>query len=152
MFETEIPTMEIALRLGLAVVLGMTIGWEREAQDKPAGLRTHMMVALGSATFFIVAIEFVMGPLNDTEGLNLDPTRIIEGVIGGIGFLGAGAIIQGRGNVRGLTTGTSIWVVGAIGLACGGGYYVIAAIVTLLSLFTLLVVGYAESIIARRKG
>lgn len=134
----------IALRLFLATSLAMLIGWERENKNKPAGLRTHMLVGLGSAAFFLISIEFVLGPLKDAEGIPPDPTRIFQGVITGIGFLGAGAIIQGSTSVKGLTTGAGIWVSGGIGLACGGGYFVIATIVTAFTLLILFVAGWAE--------
>lgn len=123
----------------------MLIGWEREKKDKPAGLRTHMLIGLGSAAFFLIFIEFTLGPLKDAEGISPDPTRIFQGVVTGIGFLGAGAIIKGGNDVRGLTTGAGIWVSGGIGLACGGGYYVIATIVTIFTLLVLIVVGWVEN-------
>ena len=85
----------IVVRLFLAVLLVRFIGWEREKNDKPAGLRTHMLVGLGSAAFFLVFIEFALGLLKESEGISSDPTRVFQGVVTGIGFLGAGAIIQG---------------------------------------------------------
>lgn len=144
------PTMQvevdtIIVRLLAATVLAMIIGWERESKNKPAGLRTHMLVGLGAAAFFLIFIELALGPLKDSEGLSPDPTRIFQGVITGIGFLGAGAIIQGRGEVKGLTTGAGIWVAGAIGLACGGGYYAIAGAVTAFTVIILGVLGYVHS-------
>lgn len=145
----DLQTMQVSLdtivvRLVCASVLAMLIGWERERKNKPAGLRTHMLVGIGAAAFYLVSIELAQGFLKESEGLSPDPTRVFSGVISGIGFLGAGAIIQGRGDVKGLTTGAGIWVSGAIGLACGGGYYPIAGVVTALTLFVLVVVGYAE--------
>jgi putative Mg2+ transporter-C (MgtC) family protein len=146
MFEIS-PNLSIetvVARLALATFLAMLIGFEREWHRKPAGLRTHMLVGLGAAAFFLISIEFSLGPLKDAEGLSPDPTRIFQGVIAGIGFLGAGAIIQGRGNVRGLTTGAGIWVAGAVGLASGGGYVVIAVMLTVFTLLILVVAGYLE--------
>ncbi len=134
----------VVLRLGVACGLAMLIGYERERKNKPAGLRTHMLVGLGAAAFFLIFVEFALGPLKDAENISPDPTRIFEGVITGIGFLGAGAIIQGRGNVRGLTTGAGIWVAGAIGLACGGGYFVIAGVLTFFTLVILAIAGFVE--------
>lgn len=134
----------ILLRLILASILAMLIGLERETKDKPAGLKTHMLVGIGSAAFFLIFIEFALGPLKDAEGISPDPTRVIQGVVTGIGFLGAGAIIQGGRDVKGLATGAGIWVAGGIGLACGGGYFVIAGIVTVFTLITLSVVGWIE--------
>lgn len=141
----------VFLRLFAAIFLVTLIGWERESKDKPAGLRTHMLVGLGSAAFFLISIEFALGPLKDAEGISPDPTRIFQGIITGIGFLGAGAIIQGGGDVKGLTTGAGIWLSGGIGLACGGGYYVIAAIITLLVLFVLHFVGWVERALVKDK-
>jgi len=86
----------VLLRLLAATFLGTLIGWERESKNKPAGLRKHMLVGLGSAAFFLISIEFTLGPLKDAEGISPDPTRIFQGIITGIGFLGAGAIIQGN--------------------------------------------------------
>lgn len=140
----------ILMRLSSAIFLVTLIGWERESKDKPAGLRTHMLVGLGAAAFFLISIEFTLGPLKDAEGISPDPTRIFQGIITGIGFLGAGAIIQGNSQVKGLTTGAGIWLSGGIGLACGGGYYVIAFITTLLTLFVLHFVGWVERLITRK--
>ena len=142
--DLDIPPEVVALRLLAAVVLSMAIGWERERREKPAGLRTHMLVGLGAAAFYLLAIEFVLGGMKDAEDIRPDPMRIFEGVITGIGFLGAGAIIQRGSEVRGLTTGAGIWVAGAIGLACGGGYFVIAGVVTVLAIVILAVVGWLE--------
>lgn len=155
--ETQGRVMELSyetilIRLSVATALAMAIGWERERREKPAGLRTHMLVGLGAATFYLVWIEMALGPLKDSENLQPDPTRVFEGVITGIGFLGAGAIIQGRGNVRGLTTGAGIWVAGAIGLACGGGYFAIACIATAFTIVVLALAGIAESRLFHKKG
>lgn len=135
----------VVTRLGAACLLSMLVGYERERKNKPAGLRTHMLVGLGAAAFFLIFVEFALGPLKDAENISPDPTRIIEGVITGIGFLGAGAIIQNAQQVRGLTTGAGIWVAGAIGLACGGGYFVIAGILTGFTVVILAVAGAFEA-------
>jgi putative Mg2+ transporter-C (MgtC) family protein len=116
---------EVATRLLIAVVVGGLIGWNREQRDKPAGLRTHMLVALGSASFTLLGFE-VGAHLSPRTGDGFDPTRVLQGVIGGIGFLGAGSIIQNRGRVSGLTTAASVWVSGALGAAAGVGAYVLA--------------------------
>jgi putative Mg2+ transporter-C (MgtC) family protein len=144
MFDTVLSPETLALRLGAAMGLAGIVGLEREWRSKPAGLRTHMLVGLGAATFYLVAHMLVLGPLNEAEDLRIDPLRIFEGVITGIGFLGAGAIIQGSGDVKGLTTGAGIWVAGAIGLACGAGQIVLAAAVTVLTLVILAVAGFLE--------
>jgi putative Mg2+ transporter-C (MgtC) family protein len=126
----DLPTdvFEFALRPLLAIIFGGVLGWEREASDKPAGLRTMMMVALGSAGFTSVVFWLYQGMSVADGSARLDPLRIIEGVVGGIGFLGAGTIIRSQGSVQGITTAATIWVVGAIGVACGVGQYLIAAL------------------------
>jgi len=142
--DMQLSIDTIVLRLLAASVLAAAIGLERETKDKPAGLRTHMLVGIGAAAFFLIFVEFALGPLKDAEAISPDPTRVIQGIVTGIGFLGAGAIIQGGGNVKGLTTGAGIWVSGGIGLACGAGYYVIAALVTAFTLLVLYVIGCLE--------
>lgn len=142
--ESQLSAETVLIRLLVATLLAMVIGWEREKKDKAAGLRTHMLVGLGAAAFFLIWIEFALGPLKDTEGISPDPTRIFQGVITGIGFLGAGAIIQASGSVKGLTTGAGIWVSGAIGIASGGGYFFIAGVLTAFTFVILSVIGLAE--------
>ncbi|HEX2879771.1 MAG TPA: MgtC/SapB family protein [Polyangiaceae bacterium] len=127
---------ETLIRLVIACVLGALIGWDRERQEKPAGLRTHILVSLGSASFTMLGFE-VGAHLVPRTGDGFDPTRVLQGVIGGIGFLGAGAIIQNRGQVSGITTAASVWVAGAMGAAAGVGAYVLAAMTALLTLITL---------------
>ncbi len=153
MFEESDVSLEvITLRLFIAAVCGLLIGWERERKNKPAGLKTHMLVCIGSATFFLIFIEFALGGLKDAEGLSPDPSRVIEGVITGIGFLGAGAFIRGGSDVSGLTTGAGIWVAGGIGLACGAGYFQIAGVVTTFTLLTLLIAGWIEMRFRAKEG
>jgi len=123
---------EVALRLLVAIAIGGLIGWDRERADKPAGLRTHMLVALGSASFTLLGFE-VGDHLAPKTGEGFDPTRVLQGVIGGIGFLGAGAIIQNRGHVSGITTAASVWVAGALGSAAGVGAYVLAVFTAVLA-------------------
>jgi putative Mg2+ transporter-C (MgtC) family protein len=152
MSEMQLSFDTVIVRLALAGVLAALIGLEREAKSKPAGLKTHMLVGIGSAAFFLIFIEFALGPLKDSEGMSPDPTRIIQGVVTGIGFLGAGAIIQGGRDVRGLTTDAGIWVSGGIGLACGGGYFAIAGVVTAFVLLVLFVAGWFERRMLRDSG
>lgn len=118
----------LLMRLSLAIVLGGLIGYEREAAGKPAGLRTHMLVAMGTALFVLVPLQAGV-PL-------VDMSRVLQGLISGIGFLGAGAIIKldSEKDVRGLTTAASIWTVAAIGVACGMGRESTAVIATLFGL------------------
>jgi putative Mg2+ transporter-C (MgtC) family protein len=142
--EMDIPLVDLATRLGLATVIGMIIGLEREWRQKPAGLRTHMLVSLASAAFTIITFELFRTTLEMAPESKGDPVRVIEGVIAGVAFLGAGTIIQARGEVKGLTTGASIWLAGAIGLACGGGFYVIAGITVGLAVVILAIIGLLE--------
>ncbi len=115
----------------LAVLLGGIIGYEREISGKSAGLRTNVLICLGAALFTI--ISRYMGQAESESS-----TRIAAQVVSGVGFIGAGAIIQDRGGVHGLTTAATIWLVASIGMACGAGYYIIAAIVTLAAILVLL--------------
>ena len=138
---------EVAIRLAVAVVLGASLGWDRERWNKPAGIRTHMLVSLGSATFTILGFE--VGQHYSNGGF--DPTRVLQGVVGGIGFLGAGAILQNRGQVSGITTAASVWVAGALGAAAGVGAYVLAMIATALAFAILAGAGKLEQL-ARKNG
>ena len=142
--QTELPLVDVLARLAAAMIAGMILGLEREWRQKPAGLRTHMLVSLAAAAFTILAFELFRASLEIAPDSKGDPIRVIEGVIAGVAFLGAGTIIQSRGDVKGLTTGASIWLSGATGLACGGGYYVLAAITVALAFVVLALVGLFE--------
>jgi putative Mg2+ transporter-C (MgtC) family protein len=136
----SLSSEELLLRLALAAALGAAIGVERELREREAGLRTHTLVSLGAA-LFTIAGAYGFG---DFHG-SFDPTRIAAQVVTGIGFLGAGAIIRQGLAVRGLTTAATLWVVAAIGLTAGAGYYAAAAITTaivLLSLWPLRIFAY----------
>jgi putative Mg2+ transporter-C (MgtC) family protein len=125
---------ELLLRLGLTVALCGAIGLERETRGQVAGLRTHILVGLGAALFTLVsAYAFDAGD----PGVTVDPTRIAAQIVTGIGFLGAGAIIRQGLSVRGLTTAATLWVVAAIGMAAGAGYYGAAVLATALVLVSL---------------
>src|SRR5215208_4331473 len=129
------------LRLSLAAVLGGAIGFERELRDREAGLRTHMLVCIGSALFTIVsAYGFREFLTSGDQVIRADATRIAAQIVTGIGFLGAGAIIRQGISVRGLTTAATLWVAAAIGIAAGAGYYsgaVLGTAVTLVALWPL---------------
>lgn len=148
-FETETPFFELVTRLGLAVLFGGLIGLERELKNRPAGLRTNMLVALAAATFTVLAAELISESREAIDVVSVDTLRIISAVINGVAFLGAGAIIRGGDGVQGLTTGASLWMSGAIGVACGGGYYTVAGVAVIFSLIVLYLVylagGYADS-------
>jgi putative Mg2+ transporter-C (MgtC) family protein len=139
--SSNLPTLnwdESLLRLALAAVLGGLIGVERELREREAGLRTHLLVALGSALFTIVGAYGFHAFLESGQSVvRADPTRIAAQIVTGIGFLGAGAIIRQGLSVRGLTTAATLWVVAAVGLAAGAGYYSAAVITTALVLIAL---------------
>jgi putative Mg2+ transporter-C (MgtC) family protein len=134
------------LRLSLAAVLGGAIGFERELRDREAGLRTHLLVCLGSALFTIVsAYGFREFLTSGDQVIRADPTRIAAQIVTSIGFIGAGAIIRQGLSVRGLTTAATLWVAAAIGIAAGAGYYsgaVLGTVVTLVALWPLRIAAY----------
>ncbi len=146
---SALPTLDwedLLLRLALAGALGGAIGIERELRERQAGLRTHLLVAVGSALFTIVGAygfhDFLDSGANVVRA---DPTRIAAQVVTGIGFLGAGAIIRQGFSVRGLTTAATLWVVAAVGMAAGAGYYTAAVFTTalvLIALYPLRVMAY----------
>ena len=117
----------------VSLVLGTAVGWERQVGHKPAGLRTHTLVCLGS-TLFVLMTEHVAREYGMSR---IDPTRIIHGVVTGVGFLGAGSIMRQEGFVHGLTTAASVWMVAAIGVAVGCRAYALAAIGSVLALVVL---------------
>jgi putative Mg2+ transporter-C (MgtC) family protein len=124
------------LRLSLATLLGAVIGFEREYHAKEAGVRTHLLVALGACLFMILSaygFDFML----DRDHVSFDPSRIASQVVTGIGFIGAGTIIFQKNTIRGLTTAAGVWVTAAIGLACGGGLYTLALASTLMVLLGL---------------
>mgnify|MGYP000055985131 CR=1 FL=1 len=123
----SVQDIELMLRITLAFLLGGVIGYERERVQRPAGLRTHMLVATGSAAFTIASAYAFAGP-----GVMRDPTRIAAQIVTGVGFLGAGTIFRTPSTVRGLTTAASIWLVAAIGMLAGAGLYLLALFSTVL--------------------
>lgn len=129
---TTIGWPEVLLRLFVAAVLGGAIGLERELRERQAGLRTHLVVSVGAALFTLVSAY----GFNSFDG-KVDPSRIAAQIVSGIGFLGAGAIIRQGLSVRGLTTAASLWLVAAIGMAAGAGYWEGALIATLGALLVL---------------
>lgn len=126
------PELEAALRLIYAAVLGGIIGFQRERYNKPAGLRTHILICLGSALFTVASIYGFSG--------NVDPARVAAGVVTGIGFIGAGVIFRGmKGDkVVGITTAASVWITAAIGITAGVGMYLIAGVATLITFLVLM--------------
>jgi len=148
-----LPEHQIILRLVVAAVLGSIVGTERERLNWVAGLRTHMLVCVGSALFMIVSFCGFADVLSN-EHVALDPSRIAAQVVSGIGFLGAGTIVLRSKVVRGLTTAASLWTVAAVGLAVGGGLYVAAATTTVLVVIILAGIKPIERrlFLARRQG
>jgi putative Mg2+ transporter-C (MgtC) family protein len=133
--------IQIIIRLILSVVLSGLIGLERQVHRRTAGLRTHILVSLGSCLIMLTS-QYVFDIYKDKVAL--DPARIAAGVITGIGFLGAGTIIRERQEVKGLTTAASLWVVAGIGLAVGIGFYNAAVYTTVLALIVLFLLRYIE--------
>jgi putative Mg2+ transporter-C (MgtC) family protein len=134
----ELTWPHVLLRLSVAAALGGAIGLERELRERQAGLRTHLVVCVGSALFTLVsAYGFHDFLVNGGALVRTDPTRIAAQIVSGIGFLGAGAIIRQGLSVRGLTTAATLWLVAAIGMAAGAGYYSAAIIATVGAILTL---------------
>ncbi|MCK9595354.1 MAG: MgtC/SapB family protein [Candidatus Omnitrophica bacterium] len=132
---------EVIIRLFLSVVIGGLIGLERQLHRRAAGLRTHILVSLGSCLIMLTSM-YVFDIYKGVAGL--DPSRIAAGVITGVGFLGAGAIIREPNGIKGLTTAASLWVVSGIGLAIGCGFYTASLFTTALALIILLFMGRIE--------
>lgn len=143
----ELPVLG---RLLLSLVLGAAVGIERELSGKPAGLRTNVLICVGATLFtelsLVVGREFAMHGL-----IRADPGRVAAQVVSGIGFIGAGTILVSRGNVLGLTTAATLWVVAAIGMAVGFRVYVIAVGGTVLVVLTLVALGYFETRVIRER-
>jgi putative Mg2+ transporter-C (MgtC) family protein len=143
-----IPFSTVILRLCVALLLGALVGLERESNEHAAGLRTNALVSLGCAMFTIIS-AYGFSSLLGVPHIQLDPTRIASYVVAGIGFLGAGAIfrLQDKEKVKGLTTAAAIWVVAAIGMACGAGMLWEAVALTVLTLIVLIVLRFTEPFI-----
>jgi len=137
----------IVVRLGMAALLGGLLGWEREHAGKAAGVRTHMLVAMGAALFVLVAQQAGMAPA--------DSSRVLQGIIAGVGFLGAGTILKGdaESQVKGLTTAAGIWLTAAIGVAAGLGREATAVLSTVLALLVLWMIPLLHTLLKpRHKG
>ncbi|MBN2373349.1 MgtC/SapB family protein [bacterium] len=134
--------IQMISRLSVAAVLGGLIGFEREKHGRPAGFRTHVLVSTGSALIMMVSLHLydLFKVFNTSQyASGVDPSRIASMVIAGIGFVGAGTIIQTKGSVRGLTTAACLWMAAALGLAAGCGYYMPAIISGIISICSLVV-------------
>jgi putative Mg2+ transporter-C (MgtC) family protein len=143
---TATPWPAALVRLVAACVLGGLIGFEREWHRKPAGLRTHIMVATGACLFALLTFEILALSASGGSQVRADPVRLISAIATGLGFLGAGTILATEGHVRGLTTAAGLWVAGAIGVACGIGQILLGATVTLLVLAVLVVLRWLETL------
>jgi putative Mg2+ transporter-C (MgtC) family protein len=144
---SSLEIIDIAYRLGAALGLSAMIGLERELTKHAAGLRTMMLVGLGSATFVLAGYEMLAeaGLASGAQAGHLgDMTRVLQGIVGGIGFLGAGAVMQSQRSVKGMTTAASIWVTSALGMACGLGLYRLALMAGVAALFTLVALAVVE--------
>ncbi len=130
---TEIPLLEIFLRLAAALVAGGIIGYERERDSQPAGLRTHMILALGAALVMILSVNIGIK-------FGSDPARLAAQVVSGIGFLGAGAILRFGFNVKGLTTASTLWTTAMVGMAIGYGYYLVSLFTVVITIIVLTLV------------
>ncbi len=140
--QTSLPWPVMLTRICGAVIFVGCIGFERELRKRPAGLRTHMLVALASACYCIMTIELMSVDYKDN--VRMDPIRLIEAVTGGVAFLAAGIIVFARGEIQGLTTGASLWLAASIGLAVGLGQWLLAITVTVFGLFITRVLGALE--------
>ena len=136
--------LDFVWRLLLSAALGAALGLEREYRRKPAGLRTNILIAIGSALFTILSVSLTTG--------TGDPSRVAGQIVTGIGFLGGGAILRNRDTVHGMTTAATIWVNAAIGVACGIGQYELATVSTALTLVVLVVLPPIETYFERRAG
>ena len=132
----------------VSTALGTLVGWERQMGRKPAGLRTHALVCMGSTLFVLLTNHAVADMQARGAQVSIDPTRIIHGVITGVGFLGAGSILRHEGSVHGLTTAASVWIVAAIGVAVGVHAYALAGIGTALALLVLEGFRWAEKFLS----
>ena len=146
----------VVARLLLAAIFGAAIGFEREWRNRPAGLRTHILVCVAAATFAILTIEIIHAPMFTSDALGdavkVDPIRVVEAVTAGVAFLAAGVVIFTRGQVHGLTTGAGMWLAGAIGVASGLGLWQIALFTTLLALVVLALLYAFESKLDMNQG
>lgn len=145
-------TFDFLMRLAAAMVLGAALGLDREIKGAPVGVRTFALVAMGSAAYVMLSLNLGQTRISEATGTD-DPSRIIQGLVGGIGFLGAGAVIGGMSakKVRGIATGAAIWVSGAIGAACGLGLYWEALGATVLAILLLVTTEFVQYLAGERK-
>ena len=145
----EMFRLELMLQVGLATLLGGAIGLERELGGKPAGLRTNILICIGSVLYTHLSIA-MLSAIAGGGGTGTDPTRVAGQIVTGVGFIGAGTILHARGAVVGLTSAATIWVVAAIGVALGSGYYLEGIATTLVVLVVLAGLGRVELLVERQ--
>src|SRR6056297_2018451 len=142
---SAVPAYEAFIRILSATLLGGVIGFERERQEKPAGLRTHILVSVAACLFVILGQELAALDFGG-DAKRVDPLRMIEAVTAGVAFLAAGLIFTSNGTVQNVTTGTSLWLAGAIGLGCGAGQLALAGMAALVVLVVLLLLRQLEKL------
>ena len=147
-FIYNVPMIQVLIKLGLSILLGGAIGLEREFGHKPAGLRTNILICLGSTMMMTLSGLMLTGKSADL----FDPLRVAAGVITGMGFIGAGTVIRSSGHVHGLTTASTVWAVTGLGLVIGAGYYRIAVVFAAVVVVTLVVFRKIEQILPRKIG
>jgi putative Mg2+ transporter-C (MgtC) family protein len=128
--------LNLSARLVIAAFLGAVIGFEREVHQHPAGMRTHLLLALGAAAFTELSM-FAFGDILGRPNVNLDPSRVAAQIVSGIGFLGAGAIVKYGTSIRGLTTAASLWATASVGMAIGGGLLILGVVAAVLMVVSL---------------
>lgn len=141
----SLPVSIVILRLVAAIGLGGAIGFEREGQGKDAGLRTHMLISFASCLFLLISEELARMSMGGPGEQRVDPLRLVEAVTAGVAFLSAGLIFSRNGTVKNVTTGASMWLAGAVGMACGTGQIGLAMIATAMVVVVLAIVGSLES-------
>ncbi|MGJ8547037.1 MAG: MgtC/SapB family protein [Sulfitobacter sp.] len=124
----QVPVAVAIIRLTAAALLAGLVGFERERRSKPAGLRTHILVSVAACLFILISVELSGMRFGAEDQMQVDPLRLIEAVTAGVAFLAAGIIFTANGEVRNITTGASMWLAGAVGLACGAGQIMLAAL------------------------
>jgi len=144
----NVPMIHVLIKLGLSILLGGAIGLEREFGHKPAGLRTNILICLGSTMMMTLSGIMVGGKSADL----FDPLRVAAGVITGMGFIGAGTVIRASGHVHGLTTASTLWAVTGLGLVIGAGYYHIAVVFAAVVVVTLILFRKIEQILPHKIG
>lgn len=152
-------TVEIFIRLGLAILIGFVVGLEREHHHRPAGIKTHILVCMGATIISLIQIEMIQDMIAQVAKnpelaniLKTDYGRLGAQVISGIGFLGAGTIMRTKGSIKGLTTAATLWLVACVGLGIGMGYYTISIISIFLVMLILTLLRFFQSSIQRKKG